>query len=87
MNKYFMLIHYERLHNHNNAKHNKTVYIFLGIYCIYMEVHKGLSSDTSAMAALATFVALEWHGTLCTQNIASTELEGIFIYRFIMLIY
>ena len=33
MDKYFMWIHYERLHNHNKAKHNKTVYIFLGIYC------------------------------------------------------
>ena len=36
MDKYFMWIHYERLHNHNKAKHNKTVCIFLGIYCIYM---------------------------------------------------
>ena len=35
MDKYFMWIHYERLHNHNKAKHNKTVWIFLGIYCIW----------------------------------------------------
>ena len=34
MVKYFMWIHYERLHNHNKAKHNKTVCIFLGIYCM-----------------------------------------------------
>ena len=34
MDKYFMWIHYERLHNHNKAKHNKTVCIFIGIYCI-----------------------------------------------------
>ena len=34
MDKYFMWIHYERLHNHNKAKHNKTVRIFLGIYCV-----------------------------------------------------
>ena len=34
MDKYFIWIHYERLHNHNKAKHNKTVSIFLGIYCI-----------------------------------------------------
>ena len=34
MDKYFKWIHYERLHNHNKAKHNKTVCIFLGIYCI-----------------------------------------------------
>ena len=36
MDKYFMWIHYERLHNHNKAKHNKTVCIFLGIYCMQM---------------------------------------------------
>ena len=34
MDKYFMWIHYERLNNHNNTKHNKTVCIFLRIYCI-----------------------------------------------------
>ena len=33
MDKYFMWIQYEWLHNHNKAKHNKTVCIFLGIYC------------------------------------------------------
>ena len=37
MDKYFMWIHYERLHNHNKAKHNKTVCIFLGIYCTLLE--------------------------------------------------
>ena len=36
MDKYFIWIHYERLHNHNKAKHNKTVCIFLGIYCIVL---------------------------------------------------
>ena len=35
MDKYFMWIHYERLYNHNKAKQNKTVCIFLGIYCIH----------------------------------------------------
>ena len=33
MDEYFMWIHYERLYNHNKAKHNKTVCIFPGIYC------------------------------------------------------
>ena len=33
MDKYFMWNHYERLHNHNKANRNKTVCIFLGIYC------------------------------------------------------
>ena len=36
MDKYFMWIHYERLHNHNKAKHTKTVCIFLGIYCTWL---------------------------------------------------
>ena len=40
MDKYFMWIHYERLHNHNKAKHNKTVCIFLWIYCIYTLLEK-----------------------------------------------
>ena len=30
MNKYFMWIHYERLHNHNKAKHDKPCAYFLG---------------------------------------------------------
>ena len=38
MDKYFMWIHYKRLHNHNKAKHNKTVCIFLGIYCSYSAI-------------------------------------------------
>ena len=38
MDKYFIWIHYERLHNHNKAKHNKTVCIFLGIYCIVIQI-------------------------------------------------
>ena len=37
MDKYFMWVHYERLHNYNKAKHNKTVCIFLGIYCTSMK--------------------------------------------------
>ena len=41
MDKYFMWIHYERLHNHNKAKHNKTVCIFLGIYCMWHQ--RGMS--------------------------------------------
>ena len=38
MDKYFMWIHYERWHNHNKAKHNKTMCIFLGIYCIFLNL-------------------------------------------------
>ena len=36
MDKYFMWIHYEWLHNHNKAQHNKTVCIFLGIYWTFI---------------------------------------------------
>ena len=43
MDKYFMWIHYERLHNHNKAKHNKTVCILLGIYCIASPRCQGIS--------------------------------------------
>ena len=45
MDRYFMWIHYERLHNHNKAKHNKTVCIFLGIYCTNTQriIHVGHS--------------------------------------------
>ena len=46
MDKYFMWIHYEWLHNHNKAKHNKTVCIFLGIYCnwqLLTTTHMGIS--------------------------------------------
>ena len=39
MDKYFMWIHYERLHNHNKAMHNKAVCIFLGIYCKMLYQH------------------------------------------------
>ena len=40
MDKYFMWIHYERLHNHIKAKHNKTLCKFLGIYCIRTRQYK-----------------------------------------------
>ena len=43
IDKYFMWIHYERLHNHKKAKHNKTVCIFLGIYCISSYRHTALA--------------------------------------------
>ena len=44
MDKYFMWIHNERLHNHNKAKHNTTVCIFLGIYCMGVEDELGTQS-------------------------------------------
>ena len=44
MGKCIMCIHYEWLHDHNKAKHNKTVCKFLWIYCMsqqnWMHQHK-----------------------------------------------
>ena len=48
IDKYFMWIHYERLYNHNKAKHNKTVCIFLGIYCKGIEITAWSQSKTSS---------------------------------------
>ena len=61
MDKCFMWIHYERLHNHNKEKHNKTVCIFLGIYCStiqlgYWKRHVIYISPTNA--SLAVFKVL-----------------------------
>ena len=33
MDKYFMWIHYERLHNHNKAKHNKRIWLNMSSIC------------------------------------------------------
>ena len=56
MDSYFMWIHYERLHNHNKAKHNKTVCIFLGIYCICW-----LLRDKPNMCLMVISVMDYWH--------------------------
>ena len=45
MDEYFLWIHYERLHNHNKAKHNETVCIFLGIYCTCYSTGKIVCAD------------------------------------------
>ena len=52
MVKYFMWINYERLHNHNKAKHNKTVCIFLGIYCNWY-CYRPISSISFRITSLA----------------------------------
>ena len=52
MEKYFMWIHYERLHNNNKAKHNKTVCIFLGIYCIIQQVTVPAAASRDRSAAM-----------------------------------
>ena len=45
MDKYFMWIHYERLHNHNKAKHNKTMCILLGIYRQVSNIRRTLAGN------------------------------------------
>ena len=68
MDKYFMWIHYERLHNHIKAKHNKTVCIFLGIYCTYTNnetnsIVRSLqwSIMYNNIKVLKTFRSFRWH--------------------------
>ena len=58
MDKYFMWMNYERLHNHNKAKHNKTVCIFLGIYCICWVVRKKEGRCRSIQSLFGRFFQL-----------------------------
>ena len=58
MDKYFMWIHYERLHNHNKAKHNKTVCIFLGIYCRYGGTHSDEENSNVVVVVAAVAVVV-----------------------------
>ena len=57
MDKYLMWIHYKRLHNHNKAKHNKTVCIFLGIYCTWMT---WITGDLTEFKSPSTKRKLSW---------------------------
>ena len=57
MDKYFVWIHYERLHNHNKAKHNKTVCICLGIYCICFTSDPIVAADNSLKMDNGAFLA------------------------------
>ena len=58
MDKYFMWIHNERLHNHNKAKHNKTVCIFLGIYCMLFSASMNRSVFHYDDVTMGTMAAL-----------------------------
>ena len=67
MDKYFTWIHYERLHNHNKAKHNKTVCIFLGIYysmdtCTWLSLNPihALPCDCMTLICRVASSASEW---------------------------
>ena len=64
MDKYFMWIHYERLHNHNKAKHNKTVCINLGIYCICIY---SMAWPSSVMTYVGTAMINFWC-SICKES-------------------
>ena len=79
MDKYFMWIHYERLHNHNKAKHNKTVCIFLGLYCrSYVEQHP-ISRPHGRVCVCCEYFGENWpyhkYTALSTANTSSLGLE------------
>ena len=75
MDEYFMWIHYERLHNNNKAKHNKTVCIFLGIYCIWNFKSYGNN--------LLRNMSLVYQQEACGRLIFSFEMICIWTPRFI----
>ena len=69
MDKYFMWTHYERLHNHNKAKHNKTLCIFLGIYCILAKaLFYSASSDLHEIKD-KTLSGYIWNITVSTDGL------------------
>ena len=77
MDKYFMWIHYERLHNHNKAKHNKTVCIFLGIYCLTVLLRIMSRKHTQWGLAFLKYLTLEM--SACLMGIMRGKLTLICI--------
>ena len=74
MDKYFMWIHYERLHNHNKAKHNKTVFIFLGIYCRGLILQRSSVSSSSLSIRVAVLSSGILFDPICTIMTSSLGL-------------
>ena len=72
MDKYFMWIHYERFHNQNKAKHNKTVCIFLGIYCNWYKRSKWSIICNSGCRTILLFTTIEAEWTYQTALITWT---------------
>ena len=69
MDKYFMWIHNEWLHNHSKAKHNKSVCIFLGIYC-----SSGCSNNISLESYICVFTT---QPPLRNRRISDLTLDSI----------
>ena len=79
MDKYFMWIHYERFHNHNKAKHNKTVCIFLGIYCMVQISKRSYSWLRCCVAVHSIYVFPEqWHTSRSIQATTATSCDRWF---------
>ena len=80
MDKYFMWIHYERLHNHNKAKHNKTVCIFLGIYCtlrhLYIHVHTHTQTQYIVKCTRLSHISYA-HRIVCLWEILISRIEDL----------
>ena len=78
MDKYFMWIHYERLHNHNKAKHNKTVCIFFLGYTVYICLpHIELIRGLCCLTYVATSAMFLPHLIVCT-----TRSYGCSLFRY-----
>ena len=78
MDKYFMWIHYERLHNHNKAKHNKTVCIFLGIYCTCVCVCVTLRTLCRGMGRPLWVCVIRAKTKLCIVSIIQISQQNLF---------
>ena len=66
MDKYFMWMHCERLHNHNQAKHNKAVCIFLGMYCTVTLCFR--QTDARNDIAISLWKCIVWYFFLLIET-------------------
>ena len=82
IDKYFMWINYEQLHNHNKAKHNKTMCIFLGIYCKGFPILAWMFIHTNTDKSMESFTVEYW---VCISNWQSIQIrEYISIWQNIL---
>ena len=85
MDKYFMWIHYERLHNHNKAKHNKTVCIFLGIYCIRATMYYVLLLETQHLTIWFHMSHRSNKNCWCDQSRKCTIQQSVYIVIYVII--
>ena len=75
--KYFMWIPYERLHNHNKAKHNETVCIFLEIYCSEAMWRQRTWPSLGLIAVCRLFGAKSLPVPMLTYSVKGNALENV----------